>query len=220
MSATVPEVDVRLDPDADLTGVVEHLRAGRVIAYPTETVYGLGGACAPDAVRRVRDAKGRAEAKPLLILIRDPMDVEGLTWSSTARELASIFWPGSLTLVLHDPAGHFPPGVRSHRGTVAVRVSPHPLVGRLIEALGAPLSSTSLNLPGESPASSGRQARDVLERLRAFDTVLLNAGTLPPSHPSTVVDCTREPPVVLREGAVPTGRLRCVLPEIHERPNR
>lgn len=220
MTAEVPEVDVRLDPEADLTGVAGHFRAGGMIAYPTETVYGLGGACTPDAVHRVRGLKGRSEGKPLLILIRHPVDVEGLTWSDAARELASIFWPGSLTLVLHDPAGRFPPGVRSHRGTVAVRVSSHPLVGCLLEAFGAPLTSTSLNLPDEPPAASGDEAREVLKRLDARDTVLLNAGTLPPSDPSTVVDCTRDPPIVLRAGAVPTGRLRCALPEIHERPHR
>ena len=142
--------------------------------------------------------------------------VAGLRWSEAARELARIFWPGPLTLVLEDPLGIFPRGVRDEdTHAVGVRVSPHPLVARLVEGLGGPLTSTSLNAPGESPAASGSEAIEVVRRLGAREVLVLDAGTLSPSRPSSVVDCTGEAPVVIREGAVPTSRLRCAVPEIH-----
>ncbi len=208
-------VDLRADPQADLTQAVDHLRAGHLLAYPTETVYGLGGACTPAAVEAVRAVKGRSADKPLLALVASADAASGLRWTEAARELASIFWPGSVTLVLEDPRRLFPPGIRSERGTVGVRVSPHPVVARLLDAFGAPITSTSLNAQGEPPVSSGREAREVLERLGAGQAILLDAGTLPPSKPSTVVDCTGAVPVVLREGSVPIDRIRCALPEIH-----
>lgn len=216
MSARPRTIDLRVDPDADLSEVVRHLRQGGAVAYPTETVYGLGGACTDEGVATVRDVKGRAADKPLIALVESLEAVAGLGWTEAARTLASIFWPGSVTLVLPDPHRLFPEGVRDPRsGTVGVRVSPHPVARRLVRELGAPLTSTSLNVPGDPPVTSGAEARDILERLHAPEVWLLDTGTLPPSAPSTVVDCSRDEPVVLREGAVPLGRLRCAIPEIH-----
>jgi L-threonylcarbamoyladenylate synthase len=186
------------------------------VAYPTETVYGLGGAVTPAAVAALRRVKGREADKPFLVLVRSAEDVADLAWNDAARELARVFWPGPLTLVLADPLGIFPVGVRDERsGAVGVRVSPHPLVARLVGGLGGPLTSTSLNVPGRAPATRGSEAADVVERLGGRDVVVLDAGTLPPSAPSTVVDCTGPEPVILRAGTVPTERLRCAIPEIH-----
>ena len=215
---TVPKtLDLRGDPDADLTEVVDHIRSGGVVAYPTETVYGLGSACSAQGIDTVREVKGRSSKKPLIALVESAESVEGLTWTDFASELASIFWPGALTLVLADPDRTYPDGERSEEsGAVAVRVSPHPLVVRLLAELGAPLTSTSLNAEGETPVSSGRAARGVLERLGGPPTYLLDVGTLPASGPSTVVDCTGPEPVVLREGTVPIERLRCAIPDIHD----
>jgi tRNA threonylcarbamoyl adenosine modification protein (Sua5/YciO/YrdC/YwlC family) len=147
--------------------------------------------------------------------------VDRLQWTEGARALAGIFWPGALTLVLEDPERIFPSGVRHDGdGTVAVRVSPHPIVARLIETLGGPITSTSLNVAGQSPASSGHAAADVVRRLGTSEVLVLDAGTLPPSGPSTVVDCTGERPIVIREGTVPIGRLRCAIREIDAKPRR
>jgi L-threonylcarbamoyladenylate synthase len=210
-------LDLRSDPDADLTPVVDHLREGRPIAYPTETVYGLGGACSPEGVQRVREIKRRSEVKPLIVLVRSAADASGLAWTDAARELAEVFWPGALTLVLGDPHRLYPEGVRHPlTGSVGIRVSPHPVAARLVQAAGA-LTSTSLNESGEPPARAGHEALGLVRKLGADDVWVLDAGTLPPSRPSTVVDCTAAPPVVLRAGAVPIGRIRCILPEIHER---
>jgi L-threonylcarbamoyladenylate synthase len=198
--------------------VARHLEAGGIIAYPTETVYGFGGLCTGEAVRRVRDLKRRAEDRPLLVLVPSAAAAAGLRWSDDARELAALFWPGALTLVLADPGHIYPDGVRSAEGTVAVRVSPHPLVAALLELLPTPLTSTSANARGGEPATSGEEALRVATALGAGEEMLvLEAGRLPPSGPSTVLDCTGAVPVVIREGTVPVARLRCALPEIHGR---
>jgi L-threonylcarbamoyladenylate synthase len=209
-------LDVWADVERHLREILEHLAAGGLIAYPTETVYGLGGALRADAVARVRELKGREGGKPLLVLVPSADSVSGLRWTPSARDLARIFWPGPLTLVLEDPLGIFPAGVRDEdTHAVGVRVSPHPVVARLVSGLGGPLTSTSLNVPGESPAASGGEASKVVTSLHAPDVLVLDWGTLAPSLPSSVVDCTGDEPVVIREGAVPTSRLRCAVPAIH-----
>lgn len=202
----------------ELEPAAEHLRGGGIIAYPTETVYGFGGLCTRSAVERVRALKRRADDRPLLVLVRGAEDAAGLRWTEAARELAAIFWPGALTLVLADPDGVFPDGVRSAEGTVALRVSPHPLVAALLGRVRAPLTSTSANAPGEAPARSAEEALAVGMRLGAGDELLVvDGGRLPPSGPSTIVDCRGPTPVVVREGTVPLDRLRCALPAIHAR---
>ena len=207
--------DLRGDPEVDLAKVVAHLEDDGVIAYPTETVYGFGSLGTLSGIRRVLELKRRGRDKPLIALVSSAASVEALAWTDAANELASVFWPGALTLVLGDPHGIFLPGVRSVDGTVAVRVSPQPIVARLLERLGVPLTSTSLNEPGGEPARSGTEAAAVIERLGRSDLWLLDGGTLPESGPSTIIDCTSGTPTVLREGTVPMGRLRCVIPEIH-----
>ena len=217
MTAAGPALlDAQARPDAILPRVLRHLREGGVIGYPTETVYGLGGTLAVRAVDRVRELKRRDARKPLILLVASADTVPDLRWTEAARELARIFWPGPLTLVLDDPRGIFPAGVR-HEDThaVGVRVSPHPFVAALLAALGGPLTSTSLNAPGERPAASGAEALEVARRLGGEDVLVLDGGTLASSSPSSVVDCTGPEPVVIREGAVPTSRLRHAVPGIH-----
>jgi L-threonylcarbamoyladenylate synthase len=217
MTATGPALlDARADAGTILPSVLRHLRGDGVIGYPTETVYGLGGMTTPAAVDRVRALKAREPGKPLILLVASADAVSGLRWTDGARELARRFWPGPLTLVLEDPWGIFPLGVR-HQDThaVGVRVSPHPLVARLLAELGGPITSTSLNAPGERPASSGEEALEIVLRLGARDVMVLDGGTLASSMPSSVVDCTGPVPVVIREGAVPTSRLRAAVPVIH-----
>jgi L-threonylcarbamoyladenylate synthase len=198
--------------------VAEHLQRGGLLAYPTETVYGFGGLCTPEAVGRLRDLKRRAEDRPLLVLVRSADQTAELDWTDDARELASIFWPGALTLVLADPGRSFPDGVRSAEGAVAVRVSSHPMVAALLDLLPTALTSSSANAPGEAPARSAEEALLAAEALGAGDEMLvLDGGRLPPSGPSTIVDCTGPAPVMIREGTVPLSRLRCALQAIHGR---
>lgn len=216
MRESPQRLDLRADPDPDLTDVVEHVRRGGLLAYPTETVYGIGGSVTDSAVRALSAFKGREAAKPFIALVESRAAVSDLAWTAAASDLADIFWPGALTLVLADPSGIFPAGVRDEgTGAVGVRVSPHPLVASLLGALHAPLTSTSLNVPGAPPARSGTEAVEAVRGLGDADVLVLDVGTLPPSAPSTIVDCTGPEPVVLRQGAVPTERLRCAIPEVH-----
>lgn len=218
MSRAPARLDLRgvvPDPESILPAAAHALRGG-ILAYPTETVYGFGGRCDLDTVRRVRALKRREEVKPLLVLVRDADEVATLQWTDEARELARAFWPGSVTLVLRDPDGFFPEGVRSAEGAVAVRVSPHPVVSLLLDALDGPLTSTSANAPGRPPARSGGEALAAAVALGAgAEMLVLDVGLLPASAPSTLVDCTGPAPVVVREGTIPLHRLRCVLPGLH-----
>lgn len=216
MSGWPERLDLRADPDADLSEVGRHVRTGKLIAYPTETVYGLGGDTSEAAVAELRRLKSREHEKPFLLLVESADAVRDLRWTPAARVLAETFWPGSLTLVLEDPLGIFPERVSGEGGRrVGVRVSPHPLVARLLREVGGPLTSTSLNAPGEPPATSGSEAVEVVRRLGGREVLVLDVGTLPRSGSSTVVDATGDEPVVLREGSIPTSRLRCAIPRIH-----
>ena len=214
-------LDLRSIPvdDLDVAPILEHLRGGGLLAYPTETVYGFGGIPSDVVVARLAVLKGRESGKPMLILIPRKETVDDLIWTEAAAQLADVFWPGSVTLILSDPEAHFPPGVRGASGAVAVRMSPHPLVKALVEGLDGPLVSTSANEPGEPPALNAHRAMESARALGMGEELwVLDGGALPPSLPSTIVDCSRAAPVVVRQGTIPLGRVRCVLPEIEASP--
>ena len=203
-----------------LDSVEEHLRQGGLLAYPTETVYGFGGVPTPSVIDRLMELKDRDRAKPMLLLVPDREAVSDLTWTPEAIELADVFWPGSVTLVLSDPGARYPDGVRASDGGVAIRVSPHPLVQELVRGMGSPILSTSANRPGEAPALDAQGAFDAAVAAGAGEELwVLDGGVLEPSPPSTIIDCSGPEPMVLRQGTVPLGRVRCVLPliEAHDR---
>jgi len=219
VSGGPPRLDLRglAEEDMELGAAVHHLGAGGILAYPTETVYGFGSICTADGVAALAALKPREPGRPFLVLAPSAEFVSGLEWPEDARELAGIFWPGAVTLVLRDPQGVFPSGIRSDEGTVAVRVSPHPVVRALLRAVGAAITSTSANVPGEPPAQTGDEAAEAVSSMGGRSKVLvLDGGTLPPSGPSTIVDCTGSSARVLREGTVPVGRLRCAIPQIRD----
>lgn len=198
-----------------LAPALDRLRAGGLLAYPTETVYGLGCLVRPEPLGRLIAAKSRAPGNPMLILVSGRESVQDLEWSQEAEALAEVFWPGAVTLILPDPARIYPDGIRGPDGGVGVRVSPHPLVRDLLGELGEPLVSTSANTPGSEAALTGDAVIATVRELAVDDDItVLDAGALPDSGSSTVIDCTGPHAVIAREGAVPAGRLRCVLPEI------
>ena len=212
-------LDFRAQPWADALerAVLEHARAGGLIAMPTETVYGFGCIAETAAVQELLALKGRTAEKPFLVLIPDMGGARDLRWTSVAKELAEVFWPGALTLILEDPEKSFPPGVRSPAGGVAVRVSPNPIAGWLVSALSVPMVSTSANLSGAPSALTALEAAKVGKAMGAgADLWVLDGGNLATSQPSTIVDCTGPTPLVVRAGAVPINRLRCVVPTIDE----
>lgn len=194
--------------------VAAHLRAGGLIAYPTETVYGLGCALHEPALGTLSRLKRRDGAKPFLLLVLNAGQAPDLTWTDAGRALAGSFWPGPLTLVLAARPGAYPDAVVAD-SNVAIRATPHPGVRALLRALGGPITSTSANAPGRAPATDGAQVRSVLETLGSPEAWwLLDAGTLPPSPASTIVDCTGSRPRIVRAGAIPVKHLRDVVEEI------
>jgi L-threonylcarbamoyladenylate synthase len=191
--------------------VREHLENGGVLAYPTETVYGLGTSLDPAALGVLAGSKTRRRAQSFLILDADPRRLPGLTWSAAALALADAFWPGALSIAV-PATEQYPAQVRSATGTVALRDSSLPALRALLATLGMPLTSTSANRPGEPPATSLLELRDTLAHLVGGDAMLaLDGGTLPPSSPSTIVDCSAARPRLVREGAIPLRELLHVL---------
>lgn len=203
--------------EASLRETIEHLHAGGVLGYPTETVYGFGGAVDHESVETLVRLKQRPPAKPFLLLIAgsDMIDRLGLHMTPSAAPLAARHWPGPLTLVLPGGDRRVPRRLRGPEGGVAVRWTPHPALTRLIRAYGEPITSTSANLPGVPPAEAASeivaQWPDAIVRgtLRVLD-----GGRIPSSPPSTVVDCTGRAPRVIRPGAIPSSILRESAPEL------
>lgn len=202
---------------AALTPTVTFLRDGGVLAYPTETVYGFGGAPAAEAVEKIVRMKKRPPGKPFLLLIAgsDMLDRLDLRLTPGASRLAARHWPGPLTLVLAGGERRVPPRLRGPEGGVAVRWTPHEGLQRLIRAFGDPLTSTSANRPRQPPASSAREVLADWEGMVARGELrVLDGGTLAPSEPSTVVDCTGRRPRVIRPGAVSASVLRESVPDL------
>jgi L-threonylcarbamoyladenylate synthase len=192
--------------EAALPLVLAHLSSDGLIAYPTETVYGFGGALTPTAAARLRALKRRDAFKPFLVLIHAPEQAAGVRWTDTARVIARSFWPGPLTLALPAEPGSFPDGVMGEDGRVAVRASPHPFVRALTAAWG-PVTSTSANAPGSAPAADADAVVSALLALDAQGVLILDGGVLPDSPPSTILAVDDSAVRVLREGAVPRARL-------------
>ncbi|HTH63865.1 MAG TPA: L-threonylcarbamoyladenylate synthase [Gemmatimonadales bacterium] len=191
--------------------IVRHLRAGGLLAYPTETVYGLGSRPLSPDVRALAALKGRAAGKPFLLLVssREMAEAQGLAFTESARALARAFWPGPLTLVLPGGGGRLPDLLRGPEGGIAVRWTSHPLIVALVAELDEPLTSTSANLPGSAPAPGAEAVlRDFRDAVAAGQLMVLDGGVLGNRPPSTVVDCTGSAPRVIRQGAVSLAELR------------
>ncbi|HSA55552.1 MAG TPA: L-threonylcarbamoyladenylate synthase [Gemmatimonadaceae bacterium] len=205
------EVETALAP------TIAHLQAGQVLAYPTETVYGLGGAVDQEAVERLVAMKQRPPAKPFLLLINgsEMLARLDLHLTNAASRLAARHWPGPLTLVLPGGEHRVPDRLRGPEGGVAVRWTSHAALARLIAAYGDPVTSTSANRPGLPPAMSAleivQQWGDAISRGRLR---VLDGGRLTPSAPSTVVDCTGRHPRVIRPGAISSSQLRDSAPDL------
>ncbi|MGH7663940.1 MAG: L-threonylcarbamoyladenylate synthase [Gemmatimonadaceae bacterium] len=203
--------------EAAIAGAIAHLEAGRVLAYPTETVYGFGGAADHESVDALIRLKGRPKGKPFLLLVSGTAMLARLDLHlpAYAAHLAARHWPGPLTLVLPGGEHRVPPELRGPEGGIAVRWTPHAGLTRLIGAYGEPLTSTSANRPGVPPAMAAsvivEQWADAIGR---GDLLVLGGGRLVPSQPSTVVDCTGRRPRVIRPGAVSAATLRESVPDL------
>ncbi|TLY31590.1 MAG: threonylcarbamoyl-AMP synthase [Nitrospirae bacterium] len=190
----------------------EVVRGGGVIAFPTETFYGLGvDPLNVPAVQRLYDLKGRSpQTSPILVLIRSRRELRALVSEITpaAERLMQACWPGPLTLVFRA-AEAVPSVLTAETGTIGVRLSAYPDVQRVLEVIGGPLTGTSANRTGQPPATTA----DEVERAFGADVdLIVNGGPTPGGLPTTVVDTTVSPPRLIREGCVSHASLRAVLP--------
>lgn len=238
LAAPAPEAPSAAAPGA-LAAALARLRAGGLVAFPTETVWGLGAdAGSAAAMERLRRWKGRDAGQPVAVLVPDraALAALGIALPAAAERLAAAFWPGPLTLVVPAPRSRFAPGVARADGAVGLRCSPHPAAAALAAAwLGAgagPLTATSLNRHGAPPARTRAEAAALCA---GSDAILCldagpdagaaahdPAGAAPgrvadgardpgAAAPSSVVDCSGPRPRLLRAGAIGAAELSRVL---------
>lgn len=212
-------VDRRAPEASVVAEAVRVLRAGGLVALPTETVYGLGArALDPAAVARIFAAKGRPTHHPLIAHVTGEAQARSLaaSWPERASRLARAFWPGPLTLVV-ERAPHVPAAVAGGGDSIAVRAPSHPVALAVIAALGEPVAAPSANrYQGLSPTTAGH----VVKQLGDAVDLVLDAGECDAGIESTVVDVRGERARVLRPGALDLAELRRVLPEVQARVER
>jgi L-threonylcarbamoyladenylate synthase len=211
---------LRIDPtDPDATTIAraaECLRAGGLVAFPTETVYGLGAnALDRRAVQRVFAAKERPDNDPLIVHVASIDDVAPLVADipDAARELATRFWPGPLTMVLRR-SELVPREVTAGLDTVAIRVPSHPVALALLRRTRLPIAAPSAN---RFSRPSPTRAAHVLADLGGRIDIILDGGATTVGLESTVIDLAHRPPTVLRPGAVDPEALRAVVPNVGTR---
>ncbi len=185
------------------------LRQGGLVAYPTDTVYGLGASASlPQAIERIYAVKERPRNLPLPLLLADISQITEVAESvpTIAWSLIHTFLPGALTLVVYKSSS-VPDIITGGGTTVAIRVPAHPVPIALIEGLGVPIVGTSANISGRpSPLT----AEEVHSQLGDRVDLIIDGGRCPGGKESTVVDVTGETPVILREGAISREELKRV----------
>ncbi|MBX4211532.1 MAG: threonylcarbamoyl-AMP synthase [Candidatus Yanofskybacteria bacterium] len=203
---------ITLSPDMDLTPVVreavEVLRAGGVIVYPTDTLYGLGAnALDSAAVEKVSKIKKRDRSKPLPVIVRNLEWAKSISHISKRQEkFLQKIWPGKITAIVPKKP-IVPDLVTAMSKGIGMRVPDYPLVDKILSKFGYPLTSTSANISGEE---ASRDIQVVLQSLAAAEVLpdlVLDAGVLPVSEPSTVLDLTNEKPIIVRVGAASPAKL-------------
>ena len=186
----------------EIEKAVRILQKGGVIAFPTDTVYGLGADAYNDrAVERVYGIKNRPKYQQFPLLIADVKQMTTLAGPipEIAWFLARRFWPGGLTLVLSK--ANSVPAYLASGPTIAVRIPNHPVCLALINGLGNALTGTSANTSGQPAALS---AEEVQQQLGGRIDLVINGSKCPGGKESTIVDTTREPPTILRQGIIPS----------------
>ncbi len=210
-----------IDPDApDMDAIriaAQTLNNGRLVAFPTETVYGLGAnALDADALKRIYLAKKRPATDPIIAHIahNEQLNTLAVNIPPIAHELAQAFWPGALTLVL-ERAPDVPETIAAGLSTVAVRMPAHPIARILLETAGVPVAAPSANTFTRPSATT---AAHVLQDLNGRVDVILDGGATTIGVESTVLDLTGESPIILRPGGVVIEDLRPIIPRVELAP--
>lgn len=191
----------------------EILRSGGLVAFPTETVYGLGGnAFDPDAAEKIFKAKGRPGDNPLIVHVADPADAENIAYTSDVYyKLAEHFMPGPLTVIL-PKKDNIPPSVTGGLDTVAVRCPAHPVARKLIQAAGVPIAAPSANISG---APSPTAAEHVLCDMDGRIEMIIDGGECSIGVESTVIRADENSCTVLRPGDITPRELSGVISEVY-----
>jgi L-threonylcarbamoyladenylate synthase len=191
---------------------VKVLLSGGTVAYPTDTIYGLGAdVFNADAVRKVYAAKSRPAGIPLPVLIDRTAQLERFVARQTAhsKALADRFWPGALTIIF-DKAKDFQSPVTAGTSKIGIRMPDNPVVRLLIQELGRPIVGTSANLHGgRTPLTAGDVKRQLGNRI----DFVIDAGPCSGGMESTIVDVTLEPPAIVRQGIIPAAEIMSVVNE-------
>jgi L-threonylcarbamoyladenylate synthase len=186
------------------------VKSGGIIAFPTETFYGLGvDPLNPEAVNRLFRIKGREPGKAINLVVDDIGRARGMLKSipPDASNLIRKFWPGPLT-ILFFRAAQVPTELTGRTDKIGIRVPSHPLLLQFLRAMGQPVTATSANRSGQPPAHTAESVEEAFGR--EIDLVL-DGGPTPGGEASTIVDATLRPPRLIREGKVPFGEvLRCL----------
>ena len=200
----MPEV-LKIDsekPEPDLIDrAVRILKTGGIIAFPTETFYGLAADAAnPEAVERIFRIKGRHFNNPIALIIGREEHLYDLAEDvpDTGRRMIRIFWPGPLTL-LFKASPRIIPKLTAHTGKIGIRISSHPVAACLADLLGGPITATSANLSGKP---ENRSPHEVVQCLGDLVDLVIDGGLSPGGKGSTILDVTGHPPVAVREGAI------------------
>jgi L-threonylcarbamoyladenylate synthase len=186
---------------------IEILKSGGIVAFPTDTVYGLGGdALNTEVAERIYRVKQRPRSLPLPVLLADLTQVAAVVDSvpGIARFLMKRFWPGGLTLVL-PKAASIPEIVSAGSDKIAIRIPNHSVPLALIHGLGAPITGTSANI---SDKPSPLTVKEVEQQLGSDVDLIIDMGRCPGGLESTVVDVTGETPVILRQGIIPEDEIK------------
>ncbi len=213
LRASAIESSVALAADPALLRAAEMVRRGGLVAFPTETVYGLGAnALDADAVERIFAAKQRPHWDPVIVHVEDVARARGLTlaWPEAAERLAAAFWPGPLTMLLpRNP--RIPDVCTAGREKVGVRLPSHPVALALIAAAEVPVAAPSANRFGHTSPTT---AEHVLADLEGRIDAILDAGACNVGVESTVVDPTTDPAIIYRPGGVTAEQIRRLLGDV------
>ena len=217
MKTKVQQINPEQFRDEELKEACGILQRKGLVAFPTETVYGLGGdAMDTEAAAKIYAAKGRPSDNPLIIHIADMKSLEDIVWEipESAKCLAEAFWPGPLTMIFRKQAG-VPPSTTGGLDTVAVRMPSHPIAIELIRQSGVYIAAPSANISGRP---SPTKAEHVIEDLSGRIDMILDGGSVGIGLESTIVDLSGKEPIILRPGYIPKKMLEEVIGRVQIDP--